>query len=202
MPLPLHIFEDRYKLMMQECVDQAKPFGVVLIKRGKEVGQIADPHPVGTSAIITQVNRLEENRMNIVSVGYQRFRIQELLYDRPYLRAVVKTLPPLEEETGEAFAQASLLRPRLKDYIEVIASLTDAELELTQVPEKPVLLAFMTAILLQVPLSDKQRLLVAETIPQMLALENQLLLRERCLLKANIGMEFTLVEGESGFSAN
>lgn len=202
MPLPLHIFEDRYKLMIQECVDHARPFGVVLIKSGREVGQIADPHPVGTSAIITQVIRLEEDRMNVVTVGYQRFRIRALLYDRPFLRGVVETLPPLDEDSDKAYEQALLLRPRLKQYIEAISSLTDTEMELTEVPKKPILLAFMTAILLQVPLSDKQRLLVAETIPEMLALENRLLIRERCLLEADIGMEYTLVEGESGFSAN
>ena len=46
--LPLHIFEDRYRLMIRECLAEEKPFGVVLIRRGREVGETAEPYMVGT----------------------------------------------------------------------------------------------------------------------------------------------------------
>jgi hypothetical protein len=69
-------------------------------------------------------------------------------------------------------------------------------------PDKPVLLAYVAAILLQVPLADKQELLAMDTIPEMLAREMVLLARERRLLDANIGTEYTLDAGESVFSAN
>ena len=53
--MPLHVFEDRYKLMMQDCLDGDSRFGVVLIKAGSEVGEPAIPHSVGTVAQIAQV---------------------------------------------------------------------------------------------------------------------------------------------------
>jgi Lon protease-like protein len=70
MPLPLHIFEDRYKGMINQSIQEATPFGVVLIREGAEVGDTAIPYDVGTSAFVTQVERLPDGRMNINTVGY------------------------------------------------------------------------------------------------------------------------------------
>jgi len=202
MPLPLHIFEERYKLMIQECLDSAQPFGVVLIKHGREVGEDVEPYLVGTSAVITQTTKSSEEAFDILSVGYQRFRIHSLSHDRPFLSAKVELLHPVDEESEAAFKLADLLRPRLQEYVELLADLTDTEIGLPELPDKPVLLAFLTAILLQVPLQDKQDLLAAESIPVMLARENFMLAREQKLLQANIGMEFTLQAHQTSFSAS
>jgi Lon protease-like protein len=192
MPLPLHVFEEQYRLMINECLDKRQPFGVALIKRGREVGGGAVPHRVGTSAIITSVTEQSDGELDVVTVGYQRFRILSFLTDRPYPSGLVETLPPVDEDSEEAHLQANLLRPRLKEYIQVLGELTQTEVELDQVPEKPVLLAFLTAILLQVPRADKQSLLATETIPDMLARENLFLARETTLLQARVGTEFIL----------
>lgn len=56
MPLRLRIFEERYKEMINACIDQEKPFGVVLIKEGREaLGTLAKPYSIGTIAHITEV---------------------------------------------------------------------------------------------------------------------------------------------------
>ena len=78
MRMPLHIFEERYKTMIGQCVEREQPFGVVLIKEGKEVGDPAEPFRTGTSARITRVARLEEGRMNIVTHGERRFELVEI----------------------------------------------------------------------------------------------------------------------------
>jgi Lon protease-like protein len=52
MPLPLHIFEERYKSMINRCIQAGHAFGVVLIREGQEVGPPARPHDVGTTAVI------------------------------------------------------------------------------------------------------------------------------------------------------
>jgi Lon protease-like protein len=200
MPLPLHVFEERYRLMVSECLDRRQPFGVALIKKGKEVGGEAIPHRVGTSAIITSVTERSDGELDVVTVGYQRFKILSFSYDQPYPRGIVESLPPVDEDSEEAHIQAALLRPRLREYIQVLGELTETEVELDQMPEKPVLLAFLTAILLQVPRADKQSLLAAETIPEMLARENLFLVREKSLLQAHVGTEFTLEK--STFSAS
>jgi len=202
MLLPLHIFEDRYKTMVRECLEKEEPFGVVLIKEGSEVGEAAEPHRIGTSAIIARATKLTDGRYNILSVGYQLFRVHSLSYDQPYLSGQVETLEPVDGETDEAFERAELLRPRLQKYIQLLADITETSVNLSEMPDKPVLLAYVAAILLQVPLVDKQELLAIETIPELLAREMVLLARERRLLDANIGAEYTLDAGESAFSAN
>src|SRR5919198_4841137 len=98
MRLPLHIFEERYKLMIGTCMVTDETFGVALIKSGQEVGGPAAVHPVGTTARIIQVERLPEGRMNLVAVGVERFRLVERLTDEPYARGRVELLgEPIEE---------------------------------------------------------------------------------------------------------
>ena len=77
--LPLHIFEERYKLMISRCVERGEPFGVCLIRRGSEVGEAAvEPFRVGTTAHIRELQELAEGRLNIVCTGGQRFTIREI----------------------------------------------------------------------------------------------------------------------------
>lgn len=75
MPLPLHIFEDRYKRMIKRCIETSSPFGVVLIREGQEVGGVPVPETVGTLAHIHAVNRMDDGRMKILTVGTERFRL-------------------------------------------------------------------------------------------------------------------------------
>jgi uncharacterized protein len=83
MPLTLHIFEERYKLMIERCLEHRQPFGVVLIRYGKEaLGSLADPHRIGCTARILDVQPLSEGRMNISALGQKRFRILELSHKK------------------------------------------------------------------------------------------------------------------------
>ena len=83
MPLQLHIFEERYKLMMSECLSGDKPFGIVQFD-GKAI------HSVGCMARITEVlHRYEDGRMDIMTRGGQRFFVKELLEEKPYTEARV-----------------------------------------------------------------------------------------------------------------
>ena len=78
MVLPLHIFEERYKEMISDCIDRKEPFGIVLIKEGREAGDPAVPFRMGTSAQIMRVEHLAEGRMNILTRGEQRFETDEV----------------------------------------------------------------------------------------------------------------------------
>ena len=83
MPLQLHIFEERYKLMMSECLSGDKPFGIVQFD-GKAI------HSVGCMARITEVlHRYEDGRMDIMTRGGQRFFVKELFEEKPYTEARV-----------------------------------------------------------------------------------------------------------------
>lgn len=183
MMLPLHIFEPRYREMINRCIDEELPFGVVLIKDGREVGGEAEPYEIGTAARITRVDRKPDGRMDIIVVGTRRFRIEKLKYDRSYLTAEVSHYPVINGDTRLAVEQAQKVRPKIIRYVDLMTRATGIELKLDQLPDDPTSLAFLTAIALQVRPQDKQRLLALAGIPEILDMGNYLLNRELQLLQ-------------------
>ena len=92
--LPLRIFESRYMDMAKVCLKEGTPFGVCLIVQGKEVGEPADPAPVGTLARIGDWDMPQLGMLHVVAKGEQRFRILERRVERNGLAvAAVETLP-------------------------------------------------------------------------------------------------------------
>lgn len=92
--LPLRVFEARYIDMVRECMKSGKPFGVVLIRSGKEVGMAAEPESTGTLAHITHWDMQEAGVLLLRTQGGQRFRILEkrVLPDQR-LEAQIELLP-------------------------------------------------------------------------------------------------------------
>ena len=124
MRMPLHIFEERYRIMIRECIEEDAPFGVLLIKAGAEVGSGAVPHEVGTVARIIQVEYLEDGRMNIFTMGDERFRIVAINTTQPYLRGEVSTLTQ-EPATDSAYAALPRARQLFDDYLKTYLALAD-----------------------------------------------------------------------------
>jgi Lon protease-like protein len=99
--LPLHIFEPRYRLLVERCIERKVPFGVVLIRSGQEVGGGAEPHRVGTEARVVAVSPLPDGRSYIVTRGERRFAIESVVADaEPYLVGHVRYL--VEDEGPDA----------------------------------------------------------------------------------------------------
>ena len=202
MLLPLHIFEPRYREMINRCLDEKLPFGVVLIAKGKEVGEKAVPHAIGTAARITRVDRKPDGRMDIVVVGTKRFRITELNHDRAYLTGEVSHYPVLNGDTRLAVEQAQRVRPKIMRYVELMTQATGVQLPLDQLPEDPTTLAFLTAIALQMSAQDKQRMLNQAGIPEILDLGNYFLGRELQLLQYMVDSQHvlqSLTTGPTGY---
>lgn len=183
MVIPLHIFELRYREMINRCIDEHLPFGVVLIEEGAEVGAAAKPHRVGTAARIVRVERLEDGRMNITTIGTQRFRILELHTTHSYLTATVRHFPVVNGGTQLAADLSERVRPQVLEYVALLSKAANVNLTLDRLPEDPLTLAMLIAISLQVSDKDKQHLLEAAGVPEMLALESRLLTRELLLLQ-------------------
>lgn len=202
MVLPLHIFELRYREMINRCIDEHLPFGVVLIEEGQEVGAPARPHTIGTAARIARVERLEDGRMNITTIGTQRFRILELHNTHSYLTATVRHFPVVNGATQLAADLSQRVRPQVLEYVALLSKAANVNLTLDRLPEDPLTLAMLVAISLQVGDKDKQHLLEAAGVPEMLALEGRLLARELLLLQYMIDTREdvqTLNGGPSGY---
>ncbi len=173
--LPLHIFEPRYRQMIGECIQHGRAFGVVLIRSGEEVGATAEPHDVGTTAHIVQVESEADDRMNILCVGKARFRIARLLHDKPYLYGQVELWPWEPYLAGNA--DLARIRRHLDRYLHMLAETADSKLDVS-LPDDPAALANIAASVLQVELSEKQRLLTTPSINAMLIDVADLLQRE------------------------
>ena len=157
MPLPLHVFEDRYKEMVQVCLDEKRPFGVVLIQSGvAEGGPVADPYEVGCVAEIAEVQELENGRLLIMAIGTERFRIISLDHRLPYLMGEVETLP-FQEESQEAVEQfADELTPWLLEYLIFLADLGQVEFDPSQIPDNYEQLVYLASAVIQLPAEEKQ----------------------------------------------
>jgi hypothetical protein len=97
--MPLHVFEERYRMLVQERLD----FGIVLIRRGSEVGtgRVEDLYDVGTLATLQRVESAPDGRFAVLARGVERFRLRSLEHDQPYLQGRVEWLadPPATAST-------------------------------------------------------------------------------------------------------
>ena len=156
--LPLHIFEERYKLMVQHCLDADSEFGVVLIKSGLEVGGTAEPHAVGTVARIVDVKRADDGRMNLMVTGRDRFRIDAVLDRQPYMEGVVDILDDGSSETPDADLLAEM-RQAVAEQIRLLHGLRGGWVRDPQTPEDPAELSWLVCTLVQAGNEVKQALL-------------------------------------------
>ncbi len=125
--LPLHVFEERYRVMVRRCLDASAPFGVVLIREGSEVAPVDGAGAelaiagVGTLAEIREASRYSDGRWDLLVVGTERFSVRDVEADaEPYLVADVDALP---DETGDPDAAAELVERvggRFVEYLRLL----------------------------------------------------------------------------------
>jgi uncharacterized protein len=181
LPIPLHIFEDRYRQMFERVLDGERRFGVVAIVKGREVDVGATYHPVGCVAEVAEVERHADGRLDVVARGRSRFRIDGVTQAAPYIVAEVSTLP---EDAGEAADQRSVKAGRLfTRYVATLLRMAGEQVQSIDIPDDPVAASYLVAAGLQVDLADKQRLLTIPSAAERLAAEASLLRRELVLLE-------------------
>lgn len=177
MVLPLHVFEPRYRQLVDDVLAGDKRFGVPLITRGHEVGGGDLRTDVGTIAQILRAEQLDDGRWLIVGLGTSRFRVTRWLPDDPYPLAEVE---PLEDVPGANGADLTAARERLAGPLRrVLAMLSElgedgvpATLELDDDPE---VAAWQTAVLAPLNPLDAQQVLASTDLEGRLALLDELL---------------------------
>lgn len=158
--LPLHVFEPRYRALVQRCLAEPVPeFGVVLIERGSEVGGEDVRSSVGTVARVLDSHQFDDGRWVIAVVGVRRIRVARWLDDDPYPIAHVEDWPEDEPPVllDEPYAAAGrLLRRALALKAELGEGSAPATVELA---EDPVVGSYQVAALAPLGSLDQQRLL-------------------------------------------
>ena len=177
MPMPLLILEERYREMIAHCQSEECPFGVALIREGREVEGPAVPYEVGTTAVIVRTTELDEGGLHVLTVGQRRFRLNTILQEEPYLVGEVDLLED-EQERAAPEELHQELRELFVEHLRLVLQLLgqpDGEVAL---PDTPSRLSYMVAAHLTAPLLVRQRLLEMDSLAQRLFHEKELLRKE------------------------
>jgi Lon protease-like protein len=192
MPLPLHVFEPRYRQLLTDVTARPGPtsFGVVALTKGIEVGtegveQEPEFASVGTLAEVLEVQPYEDGASDLFTVGSRRFRIERLIEGKPYLQAEVSYLdesdgaltPALRESVTRLEAEHARLITRLTG--QVAGQVADSE-----APGDDTQLSWRLAAQLPLTGADRQDLLEQPDTAARLARIATLLRREIALLRA------------------
>jgi Lon protease-like protein len=155
-PLPLHIFEPRYKEMIAECLAEHRSFGVVrAVEQGlAEVGCTAE--------IVTVVKEYPDGRLDLVTEGRQRFEVVRVNQERSFLQAEVLMI---DDEPGTPPKEDTARAVQLHSDLLAIAG---AKQDLSAAD--PSLLSFYLAGSLPLDLDFKQKLLALRSEPDRLSL--------------------------------
>jgi len=186
-PLPLHIFEFRYRIMMNTILESDCRFGVLMW----------DPHQgqavsVGCCAEVIRCERLPDDRMMILSLGQQRFRVLDYVREKPYKVGLVEWI---EDSPPSKDLQPSALKVKqlLQDVVRLSAKLTDQEIELPKdIPSLPIELSYWIASNFYGAATEQQALLEMQDTAARLDREAEILTSTRSHLAARTVLKDTL----------
>ncbi|PSO54794.1 MAG: hypothetical protein BRC31_01480 [Actinobacteria bacterium QS_5_72_10] len=119
-PLPVHIFEDRYRQMLTEVLEADRRFGIVAIRAGAAEDPAPSAFEVGCVSEVEQVTWLPHGRADVVARGVQRFRVQRWLEPAPYHRAEISPLADGDEIADPA--KLAALRELLVPYLQALGA--------------------------------------------------------------------------------
>jgi len=182
MPMSLHIFEERYKVMMRDCRAASTTFGIVAIRSGHEVGGGAVPYEVGTLAQLDEIEELPDGGYNLLVVGASRFRVDSFSNRRPYLVGTVHYLQDLPAPADDVERLSSAVATAFRGYATQLRGVGQADPLEPGLPSDPELLSYLVAAAIQVETPQRQRLLEIDGTAERLAACLRLLRREAALL--------------------
>ncbi|MDX1977534.1 MAG: LON peptidase substrate-binding domain-containing protein [Pseudanabaenaceae cyanobacterium bins.68] len=184
--LPLHIFEYRYRMMMNTVLEGDRCFGIQMWDSDTK-----RPKDVGCTAKILHYHRLPDDRFKVLTVGEQRFRVLRYLRETPYRVGLVELI---EDQTGDdnsPYLLAVEVRELLDDVVRLSRKLTEQEIELPQIPRSPLELSFWIASNFNGAIEEQQALLETQDTTARLRREAEILTSTRSQLAARTVLKDT-----------
>ena len=178
-PLPLHIFEPRYRTLVADvtATNGGRSFGIVAVGTGR-----APVAEIGTIAEILSRQPYPDGRSDLLTVGSRRFRIESLdPHSRPYLQGEVEWL---EEVDGDVAAETLQTATRLMDMYAALLSRLAGNQPEEFLPKDALRASYEIAGRLHLGLAERQELLAAGSAAERLTMEIALLRRELRLVAA------------------
>ncbi|MGB3293365.1 MAG: LON peptidase substrate-binding domain-containing protein [Phormidesmis sp.] len=185
--LPLHIFELRYRMLMNTILQGDRRFGVLMIDPA--TGEVAK---VGCCAEIIHYQRMPDDRMKMMTLGQQRFRVLNYVRETPYRVGLVEWIEddPAEESLEPLATEVDRL---LRDVVRLSAKLTSQEIDFPDsIPELPLELSYWVASTLHGVSSEQQSLLEMQNTLNRLEREAEILTSTRNNLAARTALKDVL----------
>jgi ATP-dependent Lon protease len=169
-PLPLHIFEMRYREMINKAMEADKMFGVLNVNR-----MTSKAAKIGGCARIVECDKLPDGRMNILTIGHERFRVKEYVKERPYLVALVEFIE--DEDTDlDLSNKAQEVDELLRNVFRLSGKISNRELEVPlDIPQEPKEFSYWIAGNLYGVAAEQQTLLEMTNTMSRLSSEGKLL---------------------------
>jgi len=178
-PLPLHVFELRYRIMMNTILQSDRRFGVLMVDSVD--GKVAN---VGCCAEVIDFSRLPDDRMKVATLGQQRFRLLEYVREKPYHVGLVEWIEdqPTEKDLRLLSTDVDQL---LRDVVRLSAKLMGQDIELPDdIPDSPIELSYWVASNLHGVAPEQQSLLEMQDTAARLEREAEILTSTRNHLAA------------------
>jgi Lon protease-like protein len=159
--VPLHIFEERYRLMINRCIEESGTFGIVLIPPGTSTESESTIRRVGVTARVIQFDRIEDGRINIMAAGEMRFRILEFTASQPYWAAKVEFFEDdreSDEDLQESYKEVVRLYREVHRLAAELRSM-EMNIEEIKIPVSPATMSHMVSFVLDIDPEAKQALL-------------------------------------------
>ena len=162
--LPLHVFEDRYRTMVEEIIDKDREFGVVLIERGSEIGGGDTRKSVGTLAEIIDSEKSNDGRWLLITKGTKRIETSRWLEDSPYPRAEVLFLDEEEFLSGDTEDWHKIVT-HMRRVLAILSELGDDVATVSiNISEDPHVGSFQMSSILPITPFDSQKLLEVDSV--------------------------------------
>lgn len=185
--LPLHIFEFRYRILMNTILQSDRRFGVLMFDPA--TGKVAN---VGCCAEVIHHQRLPDDRLKIMTLGQQRFRILDYVRERPYYVGLVEWIED-DPTQGDLRDLAIDVDQLLRDVVRLSAKLTSQDIDLPDdIPDLPLELSYWVASNLYGVAQEQQSLLEMQNTEARLQREAEILTSTRNHLAARTALKDAL----------
>ena len=185
--LPLNVFEFRYRILMNTILEGDRRFGVLMVD--PTTGEIAK---VGCCAEVIHYQRMPDDRMKIMTLGQQRFRVLDYVRETPYRVGLVEWIEdePVEEDLEPLAGEVDQL---LRDVVRLSAKLTSQDIEFPEdIPDLPLELSYWVASTLYGVSLEQQSLLEMQNTLKRLTREAEILKSTRNNLAARTALKDVL----------
>ena len=187
--MPLHLFEDRYRRMIVDVLATDREFGVVLIRRGSEVGGGDQRCDVATRARVLEAREAPDGRWAVTVVGLQRIRVDLWLPDDPH---PVADVSPMPDRPGPGVPEPAYrsLESRLRRLLALLSELGDSvPAAMFDLADDPALGTLQMAALGPFTAYDRQRLLEADLVSDRCQVLDALLADGQAVVDLRLGSD-------------